>query len=106
MIDWLTKNPNRVAIYLTVLGDVLAAVLVVAADLQSESAIAVLTAAVAVNAKVLVWLKGWQQTEKASYQARLTNLQREAVAEQQEREAALVQAAGQVPGRSRVNLPR
>ena len=105
LVAWLTKNPNRVALYLTGLADVLAVALVLATDLQATSVVAVLTGVAAVNAKVLTWLKGWQRMESAEYQRRLTEQQRSVVAEQQAREAELVAKSGQVPGR-RVSLPR
>ena len=99
MLERITQNPNRVAIYLTALGDVLAVALIIAADLQSEEVIGVLTGVAAVNAKVLTWLKGWQKMETAEYQRRLMQAQRDG-------EAELAAKVGGVPGRSRVNLPR
>lgn len=93
-------EPNRVAIYLTVTADVLALLLLVfAEDIQAPAVAGVLTTVAAINAKCIVFLKGWQNLEKADYQAQLLNKQAELQAEA----AAAVSRPG---GRSPINLPR
>lgn len=92
-------SPNRVAIYLTLVSDVIAALLPILADLNVPQIVAVLTAVAAVNAKVLMFLKGTQTEDKAELQDLLAQ-------RQQARDIETAQAIGgpnRVPG---MKLPR
>ena len=64
-------TPNRVALYLTALADVLAVVLVLVADLGLVEVGTVVAALAAANAKALSFVKGWQQYEQAVYENRI-----------------------------------
>lgn len=97
-------DANRVAIYAVAVGDILAALLVIATDLSADGVVATLTAVVAVNAKLLMFLRGWQQMEDATYKARLIENQRVAALEVQAAEADLV-AQASAP-RAGLRLPR
>lgn len=96
-------DANRVAIYLTVIADVIAAVLVITSDLGADGVTAVLVSVAAVNAKVLMFLKGWQSMESADYQAQLMNRQHAA---QMEARAAAAEVGRPGSKRSTVALPR
>ena len=57
--------PNRIALYLTAAGDLVAAVLPFIVDFgASEKIVGDATAIVAVNGVVITWLRGWQKYEE------------------------------------------
>ena len=95
---------NRIAIYITAAVDITAAVATVVADLDPSQTGGVVAALAGVNALAIVFLKGWQQFENASYQHDLIEKQRVAALEVQLGQADL---AKQVGGpRSNIKLPR
>lgn len=98
---WLTKNPNRVVLYLTTAANIATALIAVAADLDLQQVVVVLGTVVSVDAKVLTWVKGWQgNVEQPSIHARL-------IAQQRAAEADLVkQATAQQPPARKLGLPR
>jgi len=56
--------PNRIALYLTAVGDLVAAVAPFIADFGgSEKVIAYTGTILALNAVVITWLQGWQKYE-------------------------------------------
>lgn len=57
--------PNRIALYLTAAGDLVAAVLPFIVDFGgSETVVGYATAIVALNGVVITWLQGWQKYEE------------------------------------------
>jgi len=57
--------PNRIAIYLTAAGDLVAALAPFIIDFGGSEKIAAYTASIlGVNAVVVTWLRGWQQYEE------------------------------------------
>jgi hypothetical protein len=57
--------PNRIALYLTAAGDLVAAALPFIVDFgASEQIVAYGTAILALNGVVITWLRGWQKYEE------------------------------------------
>jgi hypothetical protein len=57
--------PNRIALYLTAAGDLVAAALPFIVDFgASEKIVGYATAIVALNGVVVTWLRGWQKYEE------------------------------------------
>jgi NADH:ubiquinone oxidoreductase subunit 6 (subunit J) len=57
--------PNRIALYLTAIGDLVAAVAPFVFDFGgSEKVIAYVGSIIALNAVVVAWLNGWQKYEE------------------------------------------
>ena len=57
--------PNRIALYLTAVGDLVAAVLPFIVDFGgSEKIVGYATAILALNGVVITWLRGWQKYEE------------------------------------------
>ncbi len=59
-------TPNRAAVYLTALANITAALLPILTDVGFEQLIAPVAG---INAVAVMFLKGWQQYEKAIYEA-------------------------------------
>ncbi len=82
----MLKNPNRIAVYLTVAAGLLTALAPVIADLDLSSTAGVAAGLAGVVVVVNRWLQGWQQMEAANYQAEI--LARQHIAQQESRAAA------------------
>ncbi len=82
----MLKNPNRIAVYLTVAAGLLAALAPVVADLDLSSTASVVAGLTAIVVVVNRWLQGWQQMEAVNYQAQL--MDRQHIAAQEARQAA------------------
>lgn len=61
----MNTNPNRVAVYLTALSGLSAAIAVPVADLDVQSTAGVISGLVAILVVALKWLAGWQAHEAA-----------------------------------------
>lgn len=91
--------PNRISIYLTVVADVGALLLVLFSDLGLPQVAAVGATVLAINAKLLKFLSGWQQYESALLQRDLIAYRNAADADATER-AIQAQNAVSKPNRS------
>ena len=98
--------PNRVLLYLTAVADIAVALLALSNDLDLEQVSVVITSVAAVNAKVLMWVKGHQQMLTALYQRDLIAFQASAQADERDRALQAQQAVGRPGSGPKVQLPR
>ncbi len=97
---------NRIAIYITAVIDITAALTTVLADLDTSQTGSVVAALAGINALAVMFLRGWQQYERALYQADLQERDRVATLEVHAAEADRIRAAGGPRLKSNVTLPR
>lgn len=95
--------PNRITIWLTVFVNLTGALVTALGDLGVGQTAGVVTALVGINAVAAMFLKGWQQFEKAGYQFDLA-MQGEAM--ERERLGLMQEQANAEAGKRRVSLPR
>ena len=97
--------PNRIAVYVAALAGLITALLPVVTDLGLAEVASVLGGLLAGTAALLKFLDGWQNMEKAEYQATLIERQRVAQIEAAQAEQETIAAAGSARG-PKVKLPR
>src|SRR5262245_5936654 len=106
MIVWLKQHldPNRIAVYAVAVAALATALLPFVTDLGWTQVVPIVAAVASFAGIVAKWLQGWQQYERAIYQADQMQFQAKQVEAQQAREAEL--AASVSRPQSNVRLPR
>jgi hypothetical protein len=97
---------NRLVLGITAAVDLLAAAVSVLGDISSQQTVSVFVVLTLINAKSALFIKGWQQMEKALYQRDLIAYSNSAEADAAERAAQAARSVGRPGTGPKVTLPR